>query len=253
MLPMKIQKLLALAIATLSPALLFATSETDRQIDDAADASYNYRAVLDNHVKAHSKDGVVTLTGTVQDHDQKALAEDTVSNLPGVVSVINEIKVESEPKEHSDAWIALKVRSLLLVRANVSATSTNVDVTNGEVLLTGTVNNAAQKDLTEAYVKDVDGVRTVRNELVIKDKAPNSDESTMGETIDDASITSQVKYALLSHRSTSAVKTKVSTHDGVVMISGDADSDAEKDLVSKLASSIRGVKSVDNGMTVKPN
>ena len=37
------------------------------------------------------------------------------------------------------------------------------------------------------------------------------------------------------------------------MISGDASSDAEKDLVSKFASSIRGVKSVDNEMVVRQN
>jgi hyperosmotically inducible periplasmic protein len=62
-----------------------------------------------------------------------------------------------------------------------------------------------------------------------------------------------VKYALLSHSSTSAVKTKVTTKDGVVMISGDANNDAEKDLVTKLATSVRGVRSVDNDMVVRPN
>jgi len=71
--------------------------------------------------------------------------------------------------------------------------------------------------------------------------------------MDDASITSQVKFELLDHRSTSALKTKVTTKDGVVIISGNADSDAEKDLVTKLASDIRGVRSVDNQMTVGMN
>ena len=141
---------------TVAPVMMFANSQ-DSQIEDAASASYNFKAVLDGHVKAHSDNGVVTLTGRVEDRDQKALAEDTVSNLPGVVSVINKIKVESEPSEHSDAWIAMKVRGSLLVHANVSATSTKVDVVNGTVLLTGTVDNPAQKDLTEAYAKDIEG------------------------------------------------------------------------------------------------
>jgi osmotically-inducible protein OsmY len=246
---MKIHKLLAIALMTASPVALFANS-TDSQIEDAAKASYNYRAVLDNRVHVKSDDGVVTLTGTVQDNDQKALAEDTVKNLPGVVSVVNNIKVESEPAEHSDAWIALKVRSELLFHSNVSATSTKVDVSNGVVLLTGTVDNAAQKDLTEAYAKDVAGVTSVTNDLVVKDNASNP---TISESIDDASITSQVKYELLDHKSTSAIKTKVTTKDGVVMISGDASSDAEKDLVSKLANSVRGVRSVENNMTVRSN
>jgi osmotically-inducible protein OsmY len=36
-----------------------------------------------------------------------------------------------------------------------------------------------------------------------------------------------------------------------VVVSGEAGSDAEKDLVTKLAENIRGVKSVSNNMTVK--
>ena len=231
-----------------APGMLFANTATDRQIEDAAKQSYNYRAVLDGKVSASSSDGVVTLTGTVQERDQRALAEDTVSNLPGVVSVIDQIKVESEPSEHSDAWIAMKIRGELLVHANVSATATKVDVNNGVVLLTGTVDNSAQKDLTEAYAKGIDGVRSITNDLVVKDTAP-----TVGEKMDDASITSQVKYELLTHRSTSAIKTKVSTADGAVLITGDASSDAEKDLVTKLASTIRGVKTVDNEMVVRNN
>jgi osmotically-inducible protein OsmY len=89
----------------------------------------------------------------------------------------------------------------------------------------------------------------VKNDIVVKD-AP-ADSQTVGEKIDDASITSQVKYALLSHKATSALKTKVTTNDGVVMITGEAASDAEKSLVSKLAQDVRGTKSVTNDMTVK--
>jgi hyperosmotically inducible protein len=239
---------IAFLLAATLPVALFATS-SDRKIEDAATSSYNYKTVLSDHVTVKANDGVVTLTGTVPDRDDKALAEDTVENLPGVVSVDNQIVVKSEYKEHSDEWIALKVRSRLLVKANVSATSTKVDVRNGIVTLTGTVQNRAQKDLTEAYAKDIDNVKSVRNELVIVEPAPGS--TTVSDDMDDASITSQVKYALLSHRSTSALSTKVITENAVVSITGVADSDAEKALVTKLAQDTRGVKSVVNDMTVK--
>ncbi len=69
--------------------------------------------------------------------------------------------------------------------------------------------------------------------------------------IDDASITAQVKYALLTHESTSALKTSVKTKDGAVAIEGEAGSAAEKDLVTLLANGVRGVKLVTNQMTVK--
>jgi len=240
---------IAVILAMTLPVAAFASSSTDGKIEDAARASYNYRTVLENHVTVKSNDGVVTLTGIVQDKSEKTLAEDTVENLPGVVSVNNQIEVKSDFPEHSDAWIALKIRSQLLIKANVSATATKVDVKDGIVTLTGTAQNIAQKDLTEAYVKDIDNVKSVRNEIVVE--ATPTAGATVGEMIDDASITSEVKYALLSHRSTSAISTKVTTNNAVVTISGIASSDAEKDLVTKLAQDTRGVKSVVNSMTVK--
>jgi osmotically-inducible protein OsmY len=78
-----------------------------------------------------------------------------------------------------------------------------------------------------------------------------ADESAL-VTVDDASITAQVKVALQSHRSTSSVNTKIGTADGVVTVSGIAKNVAEKTLVSKLATDITGVKSVVNNMTVAP-
>jgi osmotically-inducible protein OsmY len=246
---MKTKYLSILLVLIAGPIALLASSATDRKIEDAAKASYNYRTVLENHVKVKANDGIVTLTGTVQDKDQQDLAVDTVQNLPGVTTVKNDIKIESSYPEHSDAWMAFKIRSRLLVKGDVSAANTKVAVTDGNVVLTGTADNAAQKELTGVYAKEIDWVKSVKNDIVVKDTPATG--QTVGEKIDDASITSQVKYALLSHKATSAVKTKVTTTEGVVTISGEASNDAEKSLVSKLAQSVRGVTSVKNDMTVK--
>ncbi|HUG13305.1 MAG TPA: BON domain-containing protein [Opitutaceae bacterium] len=265
---MKTKNLSVLLVLLASPIALFASSDTDRKIEDAAKASYNYQTVLEDNVKVKANDGVVTLTGTVFDKDQAALAVDTVENIPGVVSVKNEIKVDSKYPEKSDAWIAFKIRGTLLVKANVSATSTDVKVEGGNVLLTGTADSLAQKELTTEYAKGIEGVKAVKNEIIVKDQIAMVDDSkaakadkartgssqspTVGEKIDDASITTQVKFALLQHKSTSALKTKISTNDGVVRITGDAANEAEKSLVSKLASDVRGTQSMNNEMTVKP-
>ena len=107
---MKLHKLVAFSIIATSSVALFASSETDRKIEDAAKASYNYRTVLENHVNVQANDGVVTLTGTVGDKDLKVLAEDTVSNLPGVTRVDNQIALDPALAEHSDGWIAFKLR-----------------------------------------------------------------------------------------------------------------------------------------------
>ena len=242
---MKFNNLSALLVIVAAPVAVFASSETDRKIEETAKASYNYRTVLEDHVKVKAKDGIVTLTGTVQDKDDKALAQDTAENLPGVTAVKNEIKVESASPEHSDAWIALKIRSRLLTKANVSASAKD-----GVVTLTGPADSQAQKDLTGVYASEIDWVKSVTNNIVVETPASSS-SPTIGEKIDDASITSQVKYALPSHKGTSALKTKVKTSDAAVIITGEAKNEAEKTLVTKLATDVRGVKSVKNEMTVK--
>jgi osmotically-inducible protein OsmY len=252
---MKKTSLCLLLLATaVGPLSLFADSATDRKIEDAAAASYNFRTVLEKQVKVKSENGVVTLTGTVLDREQKALAEDTVRGLPGVTDVRNQLEVAAPGPERSDGWIALKIRSVLLLRSNVSATNTDVSVHDGQVTLTGKAENQAQKELTGTYAREVEGVKSVKNEMTVEPQglAQNgaSNQRTLGEKIDDTSITAQVKYALLTHRSTSALKTDVDTKNGVVKIQGVAASEAEKQLVSKLAESVRGVASVENGMTV---
>jgi osmotically-inducible protein OsmY len=231
------------------PVLLRADAAVDRKIESAAKASYNYRTVLDDKVDVKAREGVVTLTGTVTDPDHFELAENTVRDLPGVLQVDNQIQVVPPAPEHSDGWIATKVRTKLLLKGNVSAVDTKVTVKDGVVTLTGTVTDPAQKELTSAYVQEVEGVKSVDNRLIVPQ--PPADPRTLSDRMDDASITAQVKYALLKHKSTSALKTNVTTKNGDVAIRGEAASAAEKDLVTHLAQGVRGVKSVSNTMTVK--
>ena len=204
----------------------------------------------DDSIKTESKDGVVTLTGTVAEASHKSLAQDTVASLPGVKSVDNQLLVSGEqPAEHSDAWISMKVKTALLFHRNVSATGTTVYVKDGVVTLQGEASSLAQKELTTEYAKDIDNVKEVKNDMTIA-KTPATPDATIGDKIDDASITAQVKSSLLSHHSTSALHTTVSTTDGVVTLSGIAKNDAEKSLVTKLVTDINGVTSVINNMTI---
>jgi osmotically-inducible protein OsmY len=226
-------------------------SETDDRIESSAKKSYVFKTYLkDDAIKTESINGAVILTGTVADSSHKSLAENTVESLPGVKSVDNQLKIKGEsPAEHSDGWLGFKVKTALLFHRNVRATKTDVNVKDGIVILSGEASSLAQKELTAEYAKDVEGVKEVKNEMTIA-KTPAKPDETMGEKIDDASITAQVKSTLMSHRSTSALKTKVVTTDGVVTVSGIAKNDAEKTLVTKLVTDINGVISVINNMTI---
>jgi osmotically-inducible protein OsmY len=179
------------------------------------------------------------------------LAEKTVESLGGVKSVDNRLEVKGErPAEKSDPWLKAKVKGALLFHRNVSATKTEVEVKDGIATLRGEASSEAQKELTTEYVKGVEGVKDVRNEMTVSKSGKKTSEKMSGK-IDDASVTAQVKLTLLYHRSTSAMKTKVETKDGVVTLGGKAKNEAEKDLVTKLVTDIKGVKSVKNQMTVE--
>jgi osmotically-inducible protein OsmY len=251
---MKTNRILPLFVA-MSAILVTATSlrasETDSRIESSASKSYVFKTYLkDDSIKTVSKDGIVTLTGTVSEQSHKALAQDTVESLPGVKSVDNQLKVGGEqPAEHSDTWISMKVKSALLFHHNVSASGTKVYVKDGIVTLQGEASSVAQKELTTEYAKDIDNVKEVKNEMTVANTPPAPDPA-LGDKIDDASITAQVKSSLMAHRSTSALHTKVSTLDGIVTLSGIAKNAAEKSLVTKLATDINGVTSVVNNMTI---
>ena len=246
----------ALALLAATSALLVTSaslraSETDDRIEASAKKSHVFRTQLkDDSIKTESRNGAVTLTGTVAESSHKSLAADTVEGLPGVKSVDNQLKVKGESNaEHSDGWVGTKVKTALLFHRNVRATKTDVNVRDGIVTLSGEASSQAQKELTTEYAQDVEGVKEVKNEMTIA-KAPAKPVETIGEKIDDASITAQVKSSLTSHRSTSALKTKVKTTDGVVTLSGIAKNAAEKSLVTKLVNDIDGVNSVINNMTI---
>ncbi|MFH0754228.1 MAG: BON domain-containing protein [Candidatus Omnitrophota bacterium] len=232
-------------------ALVAQASEMDSRIEASAQKSYVYKTYLMNDaITTQSKEGIVTLTGTVAEESHKALAKETVANLPGVKSVDDQLVVKAEqPAENSDGWVGMKVKTALLFHSNVNAFKTEVGVKDGVITLKGEALSEAQKDLAGEYAKDVDGVKSVKNEMTVA-KAEENKGLTLSEKIDDASITAQVKLALMYHRSTSALKTSVNTVDGVVTVGGTAKNDAEKALVDKLVKDVKGVTSVVNNMTI---
>jgi osmotically-inducible protein OsmY len=239
------------AVALLAFSVPVHASTMDSRIESSAKKSYVFKTYLQgDDIKIQSKDGAVTLTGIVLEESHRSLAQETVAGLPGVKSVDNRLEVKGEvPAKNSDAWLITKVKTTLLFHRSVSAGTTEVDVKDGIVTLRGDAASQAQKELTTEYAKDVEGVKDVNNEMTVTKSSKK--KQTVGEKIDDASITAQVKMTLLSHRSTSALNTKVETKRGVVTLYGKASNAAELNLATKLANDVNGVKGVENRMAVE--
>jgi osmotically-inducible protein OsmY len=243
--------LMAIAVVLLMNVLVSA-SETDKRIESSAKKSYVFRTYLKNDaIKIQAKNGVVKLTGTITEESHKALANETVVSLPGVKSVDNQLEFKGErPAENSDGWISLQIKYSLLYHRYVSGINTQVFVANGIVVLRGEAENQAEKDLATEYANDIKGVKDVKNEMTVAISA-GKPKQTMGEKIDDASITAQVKMALLFHRSTSAFKTEVVTTNGIVTLSGMVLSGAGREIATKVASDVNGVNKVVNNMIIE--
>lgn len=223
----------------------------DARIESSARQSYVFKTYLQgDEIAIESKEGSVTLTGIVAENFHKSLAQETVAGLPGVKKVDNRLEVKgAAPTANSDTWFRDKVKMTLLFHRSVSASTTEVAVKDGVVTLRGEAASQAQKELTTEYAKDVEGIKGVKNEMTVT--MPAKKARTVGEKIDDASITAQVKITLLSHHSTSAINTTVETKRGAVTLYGKAGNAAELSLATKLASDVKGVKSVTNRMTIK--
>ena len=247
----------ALAFVTLSTACFAVdmpvpAGNTDDLIESSFRNTYVYRTFLTvDSIKVKANDGVVTLRGTVVNECHKILAHETASNLAGVTRVNSQLSIKAAAADNTtDTWIGTKINLALLFHRNVNAGKTLVDVKAGVVTLKGEAANAAQKDLTTEYAKDIDGVVKVINEMTIASD-PESDTRTADEIMDDASVTAQVKTALSTHRSTSAIPARVISRNGEVTLTGMAGNEAEKALVARLVADIRGVSTVINQMTIQ--
>lgn len=75
---------------------------------------------------------------------------------------------------------------------------------------------------------------------------------TIGETIDDTTITTRVKTAMLNDPAVGGLSIDVDTFKGAVTLSGRVRSQAEKDQAVALARRIGGVSEVKDALQIIP-
>lgn len=115
-----------------------------------------------------------------------------------------------------------------------------IKANDGIVTLTGTVSEESHKSLAGETAAGLPGVTRVDNQLEVK---------SGHDANSDVWIAAKVKATLLFHSKVSA-GTEVSVNNGVVTLSGTADSADQKVLTSEYAKGVDGVTEVKNNMTV---
>ena len=150
----------------------------------------------------------------------------------------------------SDAGITTKVKAKLAADSAVKASQVHVETKNQVVTLSGTVDSEAAKAQAVALARGTEGVVDVVDNLTLA--APQAAEGrTIGQTIDDATITAAVKSKLLADTTVGGLKIEVDTKNGVVSLSGPVKSQSEKDTAVRIARETNGVKDVQDNLVVQ--
>jgi osmotically-inducible protein OsmY len=82
--------------------------------------------------------------------------------------------------------------------------------------------------------------------------AVTSGQSSVGQYVDDATITTRVKARMAKDPQVSAMRINVDTLNGVVQLSGFATSEGERAEASRLVRDVPDVKDVRNNIVVRP-
>ena len=116
-------------------------------------------------IGADVTDGFVTLTGTANWQFQRDEAEFVTSNVPGVISVTDEVRlVAPGPSAHD---VQHSIKKAMERNAKLDAESVSVESENGTVTLRGTVNSWVDHDQAVDAAWAAPGVTRVKDHILV--------------------------------------------------------------------------------------
>jgi osmotically-inducible protein OsmY len=187
-------------------------------------------------------DGIVTLTGTVDNYTKKLEAEDAAKNVAGVRAIVEKIEVKYPNSEiKTDEDIAAGVLTALRESFNVPSERIKVEVEDSWVTLHGDVSWNYQREAAKRAINDLPGVRGVFNNIKIRSEHKVELEKKL------------IEKALRRHWSINADDIHVEVSGTKVILSGKVTSMYQKEEAGKIAWKIPGVWSVDNNLVVEFN
>ena len=186
-----------------------------------------------------AKNGVVTISGTVDSYSKKINVENASKNVKGVKAVSQEITISyGNALRRSDTEIAINILEAWKNNFYVPKFGINVEVENGWIKLQGNVSYKSQEEETQKSIEQVIGVRGVTNLLKIISK-PN-----------DVLEKKSVQDALSRNWSINPKNVRVEVDQSRIKLTGIVYSLYQKEEAERLAWNAPGVNSVENELAV---
>jgi osmotically-inducible protein OsmY len=198
-------------------------------------------SIDDSQITVSAVEGVVTLKGHVQVYAEKHAAEEVAKHVHGVRAIANEIEVQlSDSLQRDDSEIAAAAVVALDWHSKVPHERVQVIVDHGTVTLEGEVDWQFEISAIEHVVRHLNGVRGLNNRIEIKARETNDE------------VNRSVESALKRSAKLRLKDINVETEKGVVTLTGDVHSLAERDAAERMAWAGRGIQRVENCITVTP-
>ncbi|HEX7226443.1 MAG TPA: BON domain-containing protein [Candidatus Binatia bacterium] len=214
---------------------------SDRDILVAIETEFEFDPAVDGRlVTVAVQDGIVILTGKVDNLLARDRAAEVAGAIRGVQSVSNQITVA--PIARTDKEIQNEVNRMIARNPTTESFQINASVNNGVVLITGKVDSWAEQDLATTVAKSIPGVREVRNKI----------EVVFAKSRPDKEIEADVRSRLIWDTLVDDELIFVDVKDGVVFLNGTVGSVMEQGRARSDAW-VLGVKRIDtSGLEVKP-
>jgi osmotically-inducible protein OsmY len=212
-------------------------AHTDEEIQSDVLAELRWDPSISTEVGVTVKNGVVTLTGTVDTIQKKWRAEEAAHRVTGVTAVANDIEVRMFG-QRTDADIAAAVKHALDWNTSIPLNKVHVTVDNGWVTLKGELEWQYQRQEAERVVRSLWGVKGVSNLISIKPAASPTD------------LKKKIEAALVRSAEVDAERITVDVQGSKVTLKGRVRSWAERQEAERTAWLAPGVTSVDNQITL---
>ncbi|HRI89737.1 MAG TPA: BON domain-containing protein, partial [Candidatus Hydrogenedentes bacterium] len=150
-----------------------------------------------------------------------------------------------------DTAISARIETLFAINESLSPFNINTTTIEGVVTLTGSVGDEVARDLATSLAKTVDGVKEVKNELiVVDDPVPPRPVKTWRQRIDDASLAAAIRSNLLYNKELKGLKLGVECDGSHATIYGVVGNELAKERIGEIVMSTRGVEKVTNNLSV---